>query len=70
MIEVETMLIFDPMQIKIVKVGYKNGEEMYREEYEMSYAPESKYLVQKLAGWVKQHPEYQKWLQALAVGIT
>jgi len=69
-LEVETMLIFDPMQIKMVKTGYKHGEEVYREEYEMSYVPESKYLVQKLAGWVKQHPEYQKWLQALVSGVT
>jgi hypothetical protein len=68
-LEVETMLIFDPMQIKVVKAGYKYGEEVYREEDEMSYAPESKYLVQRLAGWVKQHKEYQRWLEALTTGV-
>jgi hypothetical protein len=64
-IEAETMLIFDPMTLKSVKVGYKDGSEVYREEYEWSYTPESKYLVLKLAGWVKNHPEYRRWLQAL-----
>jgi hypothetical protein len=65
LIEAETMLIFDPMQIKMVKTGYRGAEEVYREEDEMSYTPESKYLVQRLVKWVKQHPEYQRWLQAL-----
>ena len=65
MIEAETMLIFNPMQIKAIKTGYKHGEEVYREENEWSYTPESKYLVQRLTKWVKQHPKYQKWLQAL-----
>jgi len=65
MTEVETMLIFDPMQMMVIKTGYKHGEEVYREEDEWSYTPESKYLVQRLAKWVKQHPEYQRWLQAL-----
>jgi len=70
LIEVETMLIFEPMNIKSVKVGYNHGEEVYREEYEWSYTPESKYLVRKLAGWTKQHPEYQRWLHALTTGVT
>jgi len=65
MTEVETMLIFDPMQIKMIKAGYKHGEEVYREEDEMGYEPENKYLVQRLVKWVKQHPEFQRWLQAL-----
>jgi hypothetical protein len=69
LIEAETMLIFDPMQIKMVKAGYKHGKEVYREEDEMSYTPESKYLVQRLAGWVKNHKEFQRWLQALTVGV-
>jgi hypothetical protein len=70
LIEVEVMLVFDPMPFKSIKVGYKHGNEVYREEYEWSYVPESKYLTQKLAGWVKTHPEYQKWLQALTTGVT
>ena len=69
-LEVETMLIFDQMQIKMIKVGYKHGEEIYKEEEEISYIPESKYLVQKLAGWVKNHKEFQRWLQALVSGVT
>jgi hypothetical protein len=67
--ETETVLFFEVFPCKFVRTGYRGAEKVYEDATSCVYEPISVFIVEDLEKWTKNHPEFQRWLQALTVGV-
>jgi hypothetical protein len=67
--EAETVLFFEMFPCVMVRTGYRGAEKVYEDVTKCVYEPISPFIVEDLENWVKNHPEFQRWMQALTVGV-
>jgi hypothetical protein len=67
--EAETVLFFEMFPCVMIRSGYRGAEKVYEDVTKCVYEPISVFIVEDLENWVKNHPEFQRWMQALAVGV-
>jgi len=67
--EAETVLFFEPFPCVMIRSGYKGAEKVYEDVTNCVYEPVSALIVKDLEEWVKNNPEFQRWMQALTIGV-
>jgi hypothetical protein len=67
--ETETVLFFEMFPCVMVRTGYRGAEKVYEDVTKCVYEPISVFIVEDLEKWTKNHPEFQRWIQALTVGV-
>jgi len=67
--EAETVLFFDMFPCVMVRTGYRGAEKVYEDVTKCVYAPISVFIVEDLEKWVREHKEFQRWVQALTTGV-
>jgi hypothetical protein len=67
--ETETVLFFEMFPCKFVRTGYRGAEKVYEDAISCVYEPISVFIVEDLEKWVREHKEFQRWMQALTTGV-
>jgi hypothetical protein len=68
--ETETVLFFEMFPCVTIRTGYRGAEKVYEDVSNCVYEPISVFIVEDLEEWVKNHPEFKRWVQALTIGVT
>jgi len=68
--EAETVLFFEMFPCTMIRKGFRGAEKVYEDVTKCVYEPISPLIVEDLEKWTKNHQEFQRWIQALATGVT